>query len=151
MKAAWMQQPPRDALGVIPHDHEEIQATDKLVRYIPSVHVKLEGGVPKLSSAAFTPSTPPDDPRSSVSVDIKSLLVAEGLFEPYRASSGQGVAELPVDKVRGYGLMVGWDPLPKNSSHGGIWGVGKSKSKQRQLSRDCAILVILPSMQDENN
>ena len=138
-----MQQPQRDNGGVIPYDAQDISLDDWLIRYIPSVHVSYQSGLPTLSSAAFSHSTPPDDPRSSVSVDIERLLPSEHAAMPYRAKSTDGVAKLEVVKVRSLGLKVGWDPLPKNAAHGAIWGVGKSKSIRRRL-RDGALLVVCP-------
>jgi hypothetical protein len=138
-----MRLPQHDEYGVIPHNHEEIADESQLIRYVPAVHVKYEGGLPTLSSAAFSPSTPPDDPRSSVSVDSKPLLESEFVNPPHRAKANEGFAELNVGKVRGISLEVGWDPLPLNSAHCGIWGVGKSKPMRRRL-RDLAELKAMP-------
>jgi hypothetical protein len=145
-----MQRPRRDERGVIPHDHEEIAASEDLIRYIPPVHVKYENGIPILSSAAFSPSSPPNDPRSSVSVDAKKLLLVERATPPYRARSNEGYAELNVGQVRGLELQVGWDPLLDNAAHCGIWGIGKfggskRKAMQRQL-RDIASVGKLPAV-----
>jgi hypothetical protein len=139
-----MKQSPHDQLGVLPHDHEEIENSDILIRYVPAVHINRESGEPKISSAAFSPSTPPDDPRSSVSVDVEKLLVAAGRLAPYRTKNGESFARISVEKVRLFKFLVGWDPEPDNPAHGGIWGVGKSKSNQRKLSRECAVLVVVP-------
>lgn len=138
-----MKQPQRDERGVIPHNHEDIAAEDELIRYIPNVHVKYEPGIPVLSSALFSPSTPPDDPRSSISVDAKTLLSVGQTVPPYRARANEGYAELNVGKVRELALMVGWDPLPQNAAHCGIWGVGKNKAMKRRL-RDLAKVIEFP-------
>jgi hypothetical protein len=141
-----MKQPPRDELGIVPHNHEEIAPEDLLVRNIHPDWIVRENGALRISSAAFTPSSPPGDPRSSVSVDLKKLLLEEGKHAPFNAKPGHGNAELTSRCARELGCQVGWDPVPENNAHSAIWGVGTNKSKRRQLSRNCAALTVIPNI-----
>lgn len=140
-----MRQPQRDERGVLPHDHEGIKSDDELIRYIPAVHVNYVNGIPELSSALFSPSSPPNDPRSSVSVDAKKLLEPPHATPPFRAKPNEGYAELNVKQVRELNLQVGWDPDSQNSAHCGIWGVGSSRPMKRKL-RDLAQIKLLPAL-----
>jgi hypothetical protein len=142
-----MQPPSHDEKGVLPHDHAEIQNEDRLIRYVrPHVHAHFSDGRWRISSAAFSPSSPPNDPRSSVSVDIERLLLESGMQVPYRCVPPSGVACLGVGMVRGLDLKVGWDPEPDNCCHGGIWGVGNNKSKKAKLAA-AAVLLVDPTLE----
>jgi hypothetical protein len=139
-----MKQPQLDEQGALPHDHDEILNSDNLIRYIkPHIHAQFSNGTWRVSSAAFSPSSPPSNPRSTVSVDIESLLLASGKKLPYRCIKPDGVVSISASDVRQLGLKVGWDPEPDNNCHGAIWGIGNNKSKRAKLAA-AATLVVEP-------
>lgn len=137
-----MQQPPRDENGTIPHNHEEISSEDNLIRYLrPNVHVHLEDGMWRVSSAAFSPSSPTNHPRSSISVDLEKSMKEAGLDLPYRMQDDSfGLASIEAGRVREENLKVGWDPQTDNPHHCGVWGVGNNKSKRARLARLTTLL-----------
>jgi hypothetical protein len=132
-----MKPPPRDGSGTIPHDHAEILDDDSLVRYVRAeIHAFYEDGAWRVSSAAFSPSKPPNDPRSSVSVDSESLMLNDGLEEPFRTPDDSfGSVRVAVKKVRAENLQVGWDPIENNPYHCGIWGILNNQSKRKRLAK----------------
>jgi hypothetical protein len=141
-----MNQPPHDDFGVVPHDHEEILGTDRLIRFlVPGANVHLQSdGSWRVSSGAFSRSKPTNDPRSYASVDIEKLLPIEGQNHIYRLPSpNHGVAAIVVDRVRELKLLVGWVPLPENIAHGGIWGALNKNSVRNSLAK-AALLVVEP-------
>jgi hypothetical protein len=133
--------PPHDAEGTVPHDHEEITAEDLLIRYLQfGIHLHFEDGGWRLSSAAFSPSSPRTHPRSSVSVDLEKSMVAAGLSLPYQAKNHSfGVAALKTEAARDQELLVGWDPRDNNSHHCAIWKLANNKSKRAALAKAATI------------
>ena len=119
-----MQAPQRDSNGTIPHNHPEILSQDNLIRYLrPGIQIHFEYGEWRISSAAFSPSTPASDPRSSVSVDLEKSMCQAGLALPYLLKEqSHAVAGIEAGPARVLGLFVGWDPVPDNIHHCGIWG-----------------------------
>lgn len=141
-----MKQPPHDSLGVTPHDHEEILGNDRLIRYlVPGVNVHLkDDGSWRVSSGAFSRSSPTNDPRSYASVDLERLLAKEGVNPIYRLPNpNQGVAAILVEHIREIELLVGWVPLPDNDAHCGIWGALNKKSIGNKLAK-VAMLIVEP-------
>jgi hypothetical protein len=142
-----MQQPQRDAFGVVPHDHLEILVEDRLVRYLvvgANVHPDGKGSW-RISSGAFSRSTPRNDPRSYASVDLEKLLLVDGQSPSYRLPSPKhGAAVIKVGQVRQLNLLVGWIPLTENIAHCGIWGELQKKSIANKLAKE-AVLVIDPT------
>jgi hypothetical protein len=140
-----MQQPPLDELGVVPHDHDEIGPEDNLVRYLVAgvnTH-QNEDGSWRVSSGAFSRSSPRHDPRSYVSVDLVRLLLAADIALPYlRPTPRHGVATISVGSPRALNLKVGWVPLPENPTHCGIWGELNSKSIRNKLAKAATLLVL---------
>ena len=117
--------PPKDGNGrVIPHDHDEIVGEDRVIRRITDWHLTdMEGGGRRLSSAAFEPS---DD--GQVSVDIEKLLLEANLDPGEYSEALPSVGSIcwSAQYLRSEQLKVGYDPLPNNPYHGGVWnGTGR--------------------------
>lgn len=141
-----MQQPQRDEIGVLPHNHNEILGQDRLVRYlVAGANVHLDGnGSWRVSSGAFSRSNPRSDLRSFASVDLERMLPTEGQTPIYRLPTPHhGAAVVKVDIVRQLNLLVGWVPQQDNSAHCGIWGDLQKGSIGRQLAK-AAIIVVDP-------
>jgi hypothetical protein len=141
-----MKQPPHDSLGVVPHDHDEILSDDRLIRYlVPGANVHLrDDGSWRVSSGAFSRSSPTNDPRNYASVDLERLLTKEGTNPIYRLPSpNQGVAGILVEHVRELKLFVGWVPLKDNNAHCGVWGELNKQSIRNKLAK-VAILIVEP-------
>lgn len=117
--------PPRDANGkVIPHDHSGIGNDDGVIRRIaPNQWVydpKVSGK--RVSTAVFQAST---DPNGGMSVDLQSLIEEAGLDPKEFVSTPKwnGAVRFTAGELRGEGLKVGYDPIPKeNECHGEVWG-----------------------------
>lgn len=139
-----MQSPPRDELGILPHDHAEIRPEDSLVRYLKAgvnAHRNPDGSW-RVSSGAFSRSNPQNDPRSYASVDLERLMLVSNLTLPYRRPSPMhGVAAIGVASVRDLNLKVGWVPEPDNIAHCGIWGELNIKSIRNKLAKSATVLV----------
>jgi len=87
----------------------------------------------RVSSAAFQFSSVGEDPYCGMSVDIEPFMIADGIDARRHVATPQfvGSIALRVSSLRSRQLLVGYDPLPENSYHGGVWG----KSDKRKLSR----------------
>lgn len=132
-----MASPPRDENGVVtPHDDADIANDDGLLRrIIPDVHVYTnDNGDKRISSAAFKESSR-NAPYGGMSVDIESLVVADGIAPASRAGEEEGLVRLPAEDMRNLGFKVGSDPIandpeyPDNPYHGEVWGISKGMRK----------------------
>lgn len=139
-----MQSPPRDELGILPHDHAEILPEDSLVRYLRAgvnAHKNADGSW-RISSGAFSRSNPQNDARSYASVDLERLMLEANLILPYRRPSQMhGIAAISVASVRDLNLQVGWVPLLENNSHCGIWGQLNNTSIRNKLAKVATLLL----------
>lgn len=138
---------------VVPHDHDEIQNDDFLIRRVnPKQHVVPDDnrGCRRISSKLFQPSSAEN---GGMSVDIKPLI--EGLGEAPEqyvvTPVFLGAVEFSVDVARGNNLRVGYDPLPDNECHGEVWGSNRpnrfSGSQNKALHRSCRWLVELEDVE----
>jgi hypothetical protein len=136
--------PPRNSENnVIPHDHDEIDGQDGIIRRISPHHLVPDpvSGGKKISTMAFRPSS---GANGSMSVDLEALIVAAGLDPKQYVANPQwvGAVRFTASDLRGPGLQVGYDPLPENPYHGGVWG-NFSKSTQERLRNICQPFVTI--------
>ena len=121
-----LSQPPRDDDGrVIPHDHDEIEVQDAVVRGVSEEHVVSDGqGGVRVSSAFISGSSLDRDPTGGMSVDVSKLLAEDNVDVQKRFQNDRfiGAVQLPVEQLRNEQQKVGYDPLSENKYHGGVWG-----------------------------
>jgi hypothetical protein len=128
--------PPHDASGnVLPHDHEGILNSEGVIRRISANHIvddpKTAGGR-RLSSAAFEKSS---GPNASMSVDLQTQIEEAGYVASAYVIDRRwiGAVRFVARDLREQGFQVGFDPLPENPFHGGVWG-NFSRSRQKAMS-----------------
>lgn len=139
--------PQRDASGaVIPHNHAEISDADDIIRRISSQQIVTVGGVRRISSVAFQPST--DGANAGMSVDVRASIEAAGVDAAQFVTTPKWTASVvfKAGAARALGLMVGSDPLPENPHHGEVWG-NFTKGTSKSLQRACHWFVPMPSVQ----
>lgn len=132
-----LSQPPRDAAGeVIPHDHGEIGADDRIIRRISAQYIvpdpKVVSGR-RIASFAFQNST---DGNQGMSVDLEQSILGSGL-DPVKFVTTpifMGSLCFKAGYLRSEMLKVGYDPLPENIHHGEVWG-NLTKGLQNRLIR----------------
>ena len=115
--------PQTDASGqVVPHNHEEIVAADRLIRRVSSRHHIVEDkGVRRLSSLVCKPSS---GANGGMSVDLETQII-EASIEPKTYVTTPpwiGSVAFVAGQVRQAGMSVGYHPLEDNPFHGEIWG-----------------------------
>jgi hypothetical protein len=121
--------PLRDDNGIVePHDHDEIQNEDLIIRRIcPANHVVYDGnrGKDRLSTKAFKPSSGVKD---GMSIDIKLLIENDNLAPAEYVTTPvfTGSVEFTAITARDAGLWVGFDPLEENPYHGEVWGAARA-------------------------
>jgi hypothetical protein len=139
--------PPRDTDGiVVPHDSEEILASDGVIRRVSITYhvIRDKSGAPRLSSMAFKPST---DRYGGLSVDLLAQIVELG-HDPRAYVTNptfMGSVIFRAEDVRKLGLCVGSDPCPDNKAHGQVWGIS-TKSVQRGLQGLAEWFVAIPNV-----
>ena len=116
--------PPHDIDGhVIPHDHEEIDDNDFIIKGVTSHSIRSG----RISKSLFKSSDRnPDHPYQGSSYDLE-----ENNLRSY--SDGKpfiGSIRVKVGSIReispsreGGAVLVGWDPLPSNTLHAQAWNV----------------------------
>ncbi|MGK9042774.1 hypothetical protein KXS05_20605 [Rhizobium sp. SA279] len=149
-----MKQPPRDdANKVVPHDHEEIDNDDFLIRRIdPRQHIVQDDNLNcrRLSSKAFQPSS---EDGGGMSVDIEKLILADGIDPATYVTSPKYVGSIrfSAEAARSASLLVGYDPLSDNPYHGEVWGENKpnrfSRTQQRAICTASNWLVQIPNVE----
>ena len=127
--------PPRDVEGlVLPHDHAEILEEYHVIRHITprDLHTDQDTGVTRIASGAYSESS---DVHGGMSVDIEEWMIADGL-DPlhYLPDPMHGATRISVGELRNRGFKVGWDPLPENPHHGGVWGIGNGSKRKRKIA-----------------
>lgn len=120
-----LSKPPRDATGeVVPHNHEGIMQTDRIIRRVSEEHFvpdpKAATGR-RVSSLAFQAST---IGNRGMSVDIESSIVEAGIDPTTFVTTPQYIGSVwfHAGYLRSEGFLVGYDPLPENPHHGEVWG-----------------------------
>lgn len=141
-----LQPPPRDAQGVVPHDHDGILAEDVVIRRISAEMAVFDAkiGGKRLSSMAFRKSS---GLNGGMSVDLKRQIEDAGV-DPKRWVTSPiwiGSVTLGVGVLRADSFQVGYDPLPHNPYHGEVWGQF-SKAQQKRLLSTCAWFVPIPEV-----
>ena len=115
--------PPLDNNGdVVPHDHEEIEPADGIIRRISANYLTPgPDGKPRISSMAFQGST---GTNGGMSVDIEKSISSAGLNVRDHVTSPQfmGSVRFTAGELRGEGLLVGFHPVVGNDHHGEVWG-----------------------------
>lgn len=134
-----MAEPPRDKHGIVlPHDDEDINDEDGLLRQIhPKYHVCWDDNLKchRITSAAFKESQQ-NAPYGGMSIEIESLLVADGIAPENRAHVKSGIVRLISADMRNLGFEVGSDPIKNhpevsdNPYHGEVWGITKGMKKR---------------------
>ena len=138
-----MKLPPYDKYGhVEPHDHEEISNDDSVIRRVTEHHINRRTGAPKLSSMLFEPSS---SGSKSMSVDIEKLILDEGADPATHVMQGPSVGAVKIEAgtLRAQELQVGYEPLPENLCHGGVWG-SFPRGKKKRLIEQSVFLVRPP-------
>jgi|JI10StandDraft_1071094.scaffolds.fasta_scaffold75475_2 hypothetical protein len=140
--------PPIDAAGqVTPHDHEQLEAADVVIRRIsPQWVVTEHDGRKRLSSQAFEASSD----GTGVSLDIEKLIVEQGQQPAQYVTSPKHPAAISwsVGALRQQAeCFVGYDPLPDNPAHGAAWPKSKLKSnRSKKIIASAAWLVPMPGV-----
>lgn len=102
---------PHDQNGLtIPHDHEEIESKENLIRGITSHHIINQ----RISKGAFKSST---DPYKGLSADLERLASERS----YSSGKYRGAVKFPVAAPRKKDLLVGYDPEENNHAHCQVW------------------------------
>jgi len=121
--------PPRDQHGkIIPHDHPDILDDHHVIRHTTPQELCDDDGGKRLSSGAFSESE-----EGGMSVDIEEWMKADGLDPLHYVADPHGAVRLRVGDLRQQTLQVGWDPLPGNPHHGGVWGIGNGSKRKRRV------------------
>ena len=136
-----MRTPPRDADGCVePHDHEQIQDEDIMLRGIPAQWIKpAPDGGRRISSGAFQPSS---DKYGGLSLGAKKVLEClEMTTEEWSAGRFSAVVCFPAGMLRSAGIQIGWDPLDEDSAHCNAWAESggpfpKTRSLRKSLTTE---------------
>lgn len=116
--------PPRENGLVVPHNHPEITAEDRIIRRISEEHFvpdqKLNGNK-RLSRMAFQASS---HGNRGMSVDVERSITAAGLDAREFVTNPKFMCSVWFEAgfLRSQCLLVGYDPLPDNPHHGEVWG-----------------------------
>jgi hypothetical protein len=107
-----------------PYDENQIDADDLVIRRInPQQHVVWDEnrGCRRISSKVFSPSSGRND---GMSVDIEQLMLSDGVDPRHYVTTPvfMGSVAFSAGAARALGLLVGYDPIPKNPYHGEVWG-----------------------------
>ena len=141
-----MQPPPHDAHGVAPHDHDGIDAEDLVIRRVSAEMTVFDAkiGGKRLSSMLFRKSS---GVNGGMSIDLKRQIEEAGVDAKQWVTSPIwiGSITLGVGALRVDGFQVGYDPVPDNPYHGGVWGQF-SKPQQRRLLSTCDWFVPIPDV-----
>ncbi len=134
-----MHAPPRDADGCVePHDHEQIQDEDFMLRGIPEQQiVSTPDGGRRISSGAFSRSS---DTYGGLSLGAKKVLEClEKTTEEWAAGRFSAVVCFPAGMLRKAGVQIGWDPLDEDPAHCNAWGAsGEPFPRKQSLRKDLA-------------
>lgn len=145
--------PPLDANGnVLPHDHEQIENSDGIIRRVSEVQTYEKNGIRRLSSVVFKASTTGDNP--GMSIDLEALAIAAGVDPKKHVTTPRWVGSIRflAGELRQEGFQVGYEPLeedpphPANPFHGEVWG-DFSKPKQRALRALAEWYVAIPGVE----
>lgn len=129
-----MKLPPHNPLGkTVPHNHEEIQPTDGVIRRISAHQIVQDNNLGKrrVSTVAVRPSSGPD---GGMSLDIEALIVKAGIDPKAYVTTPKwmGSIKFEVKTLRDQALLVGFDPIASNPYHGQAWG-DFSRTVQKNL------------------
>lgn len=130
-----MRAPPRDVDGCVePHDHDQIQDEDIMLRGIPEQWIKpTPDGGRRISSGAFQPS---DDKYGGLSLGAKKVLEClERTTEEWSAGRFSAVVCFPAGMLRNAGVQIGWDPLDTDPAHCNAWDKSGKPFPRRQSLR----------------
>lgn len=140
--------PPRNALGQVePHDHQEIQPADGVIRRISDQFIVSDAnGGKRVSSMAFSPSSPAHG--GGLSVDLQCEIEATGKVATEFVTTPVwiGSVRFTAQQIRGEGFKVGFDPLPPdNPFHGEVWG-NFTSGKKKKLQKLAEWFVEIPGV-----
>lgn len=125
--------PPRDNQGnVRPHDSPDILASDRVFRKISEQYLVIgSDGRKRVSTLAMRPSS---GANGSMSVNVEKLITESGADARTYLTTPKWIGSVVfiVSQLRSESLQVGYDPLPEDATHGGVWGEFP-KAKQRRL------------------
>jgi hypothetical protein len=136
-----------------PYDEDQINGEDKIIRRInPDQHVVWDDTrkCKRISTKAFSPSS---KKNGGMSVDIEALILQAGKDPQEYVITPVfiGAVSFSADSARDLGLLVGYDPIPKNEYHGEVWGRNKpnrfSRSQKRGLNQASEWYVQLPDVE----
>ena len=133
-----MADPPTDDDGIVqPHDDRETIPNDAdLVRYLKSdwlVTKKAPEGSRRLSTMAFTPSSPEYDRYQSMSLDLLPSMLAAGIDPKDKLGDEyEAAVVLRAGDLRDLELSIGMVPVDGNPHHVSVWGV-KARHRKRIL------------------
>jgi len=116
---------------------EQIASDDVVLRKIedvPHLHPR-DGGGRRISAAAFSPSSPKEDPEQGMSCNSEAILKRKGGAVETLAPHTPVLARLPVSSLREMGLEVVHRPLKGDHSHCNVLNVkGGHRSKLLNLA-----------------
>lgn len=145
--------PPLDAAGaVVPHDHDEIEAGDRVIRRISDRQIVTDGaGARRISSLAYQAS---GGANGGMSVDIEKFIV-EGGDEPEQWVTTPrwiGSVCFSAGFLRGLQFQIGYHPIeetserPANPYHGEVWGTF-SRAQKIALQQNANWFVPIPDVE----
>lgn len=141
--------PPRDTGGrVLPHDHNQIQDEDIMLRGIPAQQiVSTPDGGRRISTGAFSRSS---DAYGGLSLGAKKVLEClEKTTEEWAAGRFSAVVCFPAEMLRKAGVWIGWDPLDDDPAHCNAWDAsGKPFPRRRSLRKALATKTKLRFLRD---
>ena len=120
-----------DTGNTLPHDHDEIAADDVLIRRVnEGEHVVYDDnlGSRRLSSKLFRCST---RGSKSWSVDHERLIQSDGLDPREFVTVDRYIGSVSVsgERLRSCNTIVGYEPVPGNPYHCGVWPANRQKSR----------------------
>lgn len=148
-------EPPRDQNGIVePHDHPQIASGDRIIRRISEDWKVFDKklGRWRLSSACLEPSSQEVDQYCGLSIDVESFITAAGIDPKAHVTTPKHIASIVfnVDSFRTNRFLVGYDPLPENLYHGGVWEVKDTskltKGMRSKLLKEAEWFVPLPGV-----
>lgn len=134
--------PPRDADGCVePHDHEQIQDEDIMLRGIPEWQIlPTPDGGRRISSGAFSGTNCERDKYGGLSLGAKRVLEClEKTTEEWAAGRYLAVVCIPAGMLREAGVQIGWDPQENDPAHCNAWDAsGRPFPRRKALQKNLA-------------
>jgi len=139
---------------VIPYNDTSIPAESDVFRGVSEQHIVVgHDGKKRISTAFLEPSSLGRDPYQGISIDIETKMLSDEInpvncMSEKTCSHGKkcylGVISFTTSSFRDLDFLVGYDPLPTNPFHGGVWQNGANKmtkGKRKRILRNANWLI----------